>query len=378
MHILILSCNTGGGHNSAAAAVAESLADRGHSCERVDFLALAGKNISDAVSGAYISMVQKVPAVFGMTYGMGRAVSTAEHAFGIHSPVYSACALVIPELEKYIRIHPCDAIVAPHTFPALAITEMKRRGIQLPLTIAVATDYTCTPFFEEEDCDYTMVPSKLCIDEFARRGIPRNKLIPFGIPVSAGFRRKCGRLKSCTMVDLDPDKRWILIMGGSMGAGHIQQLTSDLLHLTDSSIHIAVICGSNKKLYNRMLRKFARRPRVKIIAVTNMVARFMEACDILYTKPGGITSTEAAVMGIPIVHMKPIPGCESRNRRMFMDNGMSISARSVMMQALKGCRLLDKPKERANMIRSQRQQIAADSALKIASFIEAHARRKNL
>ena len=43
MHILILSCNMGGGHNSAGRAVAEELRRRGHTADVVDFLALAGK-----------------------------------------------------------------------------------------------------------------------------------------------------------------------------------------------------------------------------------------------------------------------------------------------------------------------------------------------
>lgn len=38
----------------------------------------------------------------------------------------------------------------------------------------------------------------------------------------------------------------------------------------------------------------------------------MAAADVLFTKPGGLTTTEAAVKGIPIVHTRPIPGCETK------------------------------------------------------------------
>ena len=87
MHILVLSCNTGGGHNSAGSAVIECLAAHGHTGQRVDFLALAGQKVSDAVSNTYIEVVKKAPAVFGVTYQVGRAVSTAEHKLGVRSPV---------------------------------------------------------------------------------------------------------------------------------------------------------------------------------------------------------------------------------------------------------------------------------------------------
>lgn len=370
MHILVLSCNTGGGHNSAGSAVVESLTARGHTGERVDFLALAGQRVSSIVSGTYVGVVKKAPAVFGVTYQVGRAVSSAEHILGVRSPVYAACAQVIPSLERYLKEHPCDAIVAPHTFPALALTEMKRRGMALPLTVAVATDYTCTPFFEEEDCDYTLVPSELCLEEFCRRGISREKLVPLGIPVSEGFQHRVGREEACRMLDLDPGKRWVLLMGGSMGAGHISQLARYLLLLTPDDVHLAVICGSNSKLLRSVSRKFENTGRVKPIGFTDQVARYLEVCELLYTKPGGITSTEGAVMGVPMIHMRPIPGCETRNRQMFTRSGMSVSARSILAQAVKGRKLLEDPQRCSRMVSAQRRQIVAGSAGRVVDLLE--------
>jgi processive 1,2-diacylglycerol beta-glucosyltransferase len=238
--------------------------------------------------------------------------------------------------------------------------------------VAVATDYTCTPFFEETDCDYVLIPSTLCADDFARRGIAREKLVPLGIPVSAGFQHRVGKKESRQMLELDQSCRWVLIMGGSMGAGHIQQLTQCLLYVTDETVRLAVICGSNEKLYRTMLRRFRGKERVKVIGYTDQVARYMEACDLLYTKPGGITSTEGAVMGVPMVHMKPIPGCETRNRQLFTTCGMSVSARGVLGQAVKGKRLLSDPKRQKQMVKAQRAQMTKDSASQIVAFLEKH------
>lgn len=370
MRVLILSCNTGGGHNSAGSAVVECLRSRGHWAERVDFLALAGEKVSEVVSGAYVGMVKTMPAMFGVTYGVGRAVSNADQWLGVHSPVYTACAQVIPGLEAYLKEHPCDAVVAPHMFPAMALTEMKRRGMDLPLTVAIATDYTCTPFFEEQDCDYTLVPSALCIDEFVRRGLPRERLVPLGIPVSEGFQHRLGREESCRQVGLDPGFPWVLVMGGSMGAGHISTLLWFLLRLLPEEVHLVAICGSNEKLREELERRYGGEDRAVIVGQTDQVARYMEACCLLYTKPGGITSTEGAVMGVPMVHMKPIPGCETRNLQLFTESGMSVSAKSVLAQAMKGKELLEDPERCARMVDAQRQQIAPDAAAKLADFLE--------
>jgi len=370
MHALVLSCNTGGGHNAAGSAIVEALEARGHTGERVDFLGLATEKVSQLVSGAYVGMVKNVPAMFGVTYQVGRAVSSAEHVLGWRSPVYLACAQIVPELEQYLKSHPCDAVVAPHLFPALALTEMRRRGLPAPLTAAVATDYTCIPFFEEQDCDYTCIPGEMCAEEFIRRGFSREKLVPLGIPVSGAFSRRVGRLESRRELGLAEDGRRVLVMGGSMGAGHIAQLTRCLLYLTPDDVSLTVICGSDEKLRRTLERKYLGENRVEVVGQTGQVARYMEASDLLYTKPGGLTSTEGAVMGVPMVHMKPIPGCESRNRELFTKCGMSVSARGVLGQAVKGLRLLNDPERCRTMCAAQRKQIVTGAAERLVCFLE--------
>ncbi len=54
MKILILSCNTGEGHNSAGKAVMEAALLRGHEVEFMDLMLLGGKTVSHMVGGAYI------------------------------------------------------------------------------------------------------------------------------------------------------------------------------------------------------------------------------------------------------------------------------------------------------------------------------------
>ena len=296
MNVLILSCNTGGGHNAAASAIAERLRRRGHTAEQVDFLSLGGKKVSDAASGIYVEMVKRAPALFGVVYGLGDLVSAADRVLGLRSPVYAANAAVVPALAKYLAEHLCDAVVATHMFPAMALTEMKRRGMALPLTAAVATDYSCIPFFGEADCDYLLLSSALCREEFVRRGFAPEKIVALGIPVSESFRERVGRDEARRQLGLSTQNRWVLVMGGSMGAGQINLLTRCLLRRMEPDVNLIVICGSNVRLQKTLDRQYRNDPRVRIVGYTDQVARYMEASDLLYTKPGGITSTEGAVM----------------------------------------------------------------------------------
>ena len=75
MNILILSCNTGGGHNAAANALAEEIRSHGDTATVLDYFCLADSRISHTVGNVYVEIVKKVPALFGFIYQLGMFVS---------------------------------------------------------------------------------------------------------------------------------------------------------------------------------------------------------------------------------------------------------------------------------------------------------------
>ena len=83
----------------------------------------------------------------------------------------------------------------PHLYPSETLTYMKRQGTELPPMIAVMTDYTCIPFWEETRCDAYIVAHEEMVKACVKRGIPEEKLIPAGIPVSSRFSRKADKQK---------------------------------------------------------------------------------------------------------------------------------------------------------------------------------------
>ena len=144
MKALILSCNTGGGHNSAARAIAEEMQERGDEAYVLDYLCLAGEGVSRLVGDGYVQIVKKTPRLFGLFYKLGMVASRLLKK----SPVYYINGRMAKYLDGYLREHPVDVLIMPHLYPAETITYMKRKGMKLPLTVAVMTDYTCIPFWE--------------------------------------------------------------------------------------------------------------------------------------------------------------------------------------------------------------------------------------
>lgn len=368
MDALILSCGTGGGHNSAGRAIEQELTARGHSVTFLDPYLLSGQRTSAAVSGTYISVAQKAPSLFGAVYALGGAVSRIPG----RSPVYYVNRGMSGILEKYLSEHPCDAIVMPHLFPAEIITNMKRRGMRVPATYFIATDYTCIPFTAETDCDCYIIPAQLLTEEFVSCGIPRERVMPLGIPVRREFAQAGDRDGARARLGLDPEKLYILVAGGSIGAGNLNETVGTLLkHYREA--RIIVVCGSNRALYDGLRRDYGG--KCALLGYTSDIADYMRASDIFISKPGGLSSTEAAVIGTALVHVTPIPGCETRNMAFFSENGMSVPVKKPRSQLRDACDSLLDAAAREKMLECQHGVIPRDSTDRICDLIEANANK---
>lgn len=366
MRVLILSCNTGEGHNAAGHAMAEKIQKKGGEAVFLDVMSLAGERTSRMVGGGYVKLAKDFPNVFGLLYRAGLAVSSRKRK----SPVYYANALMVKRLREYLEQEKFDAILTPHLYPAETLTYLKSKGVSVPPVIAIGTDYTCIPFWEETQCDYYVIPHQDLTEEYVRRGVPREKIKPFGIPVSASFSIQGNRAQERKKRNLPQQVPLYLVMSGSMGFGKIQIFVHRLNWQLKNGEHIIVICGRNEKLRKLLKKQFQNIPSVHIIGFTKHVAEYMDLSDVIFTKPGGLTSTEAAVKRIPIVHTRPIPGCETENLRFFAERGMSVGSRNMKEQIEMGIKLGEDPKEREQMRVSQKEQIKGDAADKIYYLLE--------
>ena len=368
MKVLILSCKTGGGHDAAGFAMKEALEAEGHEAVMFDYLTLAGQKVSQTVGDVYVNTVKNMPHVFGAVYKLGMIISRMTKK----SPVYYVNARMGKYLQKYLEEEKFDALLMPHLYPSETLTYMKRQGVELPFMVAIMTDYTCIPFWEETRCDYYVVPHKDVAEKCRRRGIPEEKLLPVGIPVSEKFIKSADKGKVREHLKLPQDKRLYLLMGGSMGAGDLEKLTIHLGKHIEDTDGIVVICGNNKKIFQKMKKEYQQQKNIYIVGQTKQMSLYMKACDILYTKPGGLTSTEAAVSGIPIVHTSPIPGCETENKKFFVKYGMSIAPRTIEKQVEKGIELLNDLEQTKKMIAAQKTYVNKNAAEEIVELLREH------
>lgn len=367
MKVLILSTGTGEGHNSAGKAVLEQFRKRGIPCEMADVLGFASERAASYGKRIYVWSTVKATKVFKGAYKAGRAITSSRRK----SPVYYANALYAEKLYHYIVDNGYDTIVMPHLFPAEALTYMLRKHGCRPdiRTYFVGTDYTCIPFTEETEADYYFIAHEELTEEYVKKGIAPEKLVPTGIPVSDRFRSLPSREEARESLGMNPEGHCILVMTGSMGYGKIENLVRALVSRMDGGDNVYILGGSNEKLKARLRESYREDPRVRVLDYTDRTAEYLAAADLLFTKPGGLTSTEAAVAGIPLAHTRPIPGCEDCNQAFYNAHGMSLSADSEEKLVEAAMELLSQPKACRQMIERQHQVINGNAARDICDFI---------
>lgn len=370
IRILILSCSTGGGHNAAGRAICEEMEARGVECDFTDALSLAGANLSAKVSKAYVRITTRAPEVFRLLYQAGGVVSR-KNRLKRKSPIYFVNKLYAEKMRAYIQANGYDMVVMPHLFPAETLTVLKQEMYVSIKTVAVATDYTCIPFWEETAPDYFVIPHPDLVEEFASRGIPREKLVPLGIPIGRAFRQTRSREEARLRLGLRAEGTIYLFMTGSMGFGRLDQWVRAVL-CRDPEGEVLVLCGSNEAMRRKLQEKFAGCP-AQFLSYTQDVADYMAACDVLLTKPGGLTTTEAAAMGVPLVHTSPIPGCETMNADFFARHGMSVVAEDADTAAGRAMQLAHDAARRSQMLARQKEHIHRDACEEICDFICAFA-----
>lgn len=155
------------------------------------------------------------------------------------------------------------------------------------------------------------------------------------------------------------------MMTGSMGCGPMERITELLANSLPPEYDVTVACSSNRQLLRRMERRFADKPNIHIRGFISNVSVLMDSADLFLTKPGGISTTEAMVKGLPMVLVNVVGGCETPNLNFFVSHGGAATAGTPEDIAALCRELLENDEERLIMRQSllAMKQIPAAQAI---------------
>jgi processive 1,2-diacylglycerol beta-glucosyltransferase len=294
--VLLLSASTGGGHNSAAKAIKDSLEKLDCEVSVVDTLKFVSPVLDKIVSSGYEKSAKYVPKTYGAIYKISSGKINKEELDVFVRRVLGRKILRLIEDTKP------DAIIGTHPFPVMALMKFKEQGtLDIPV-ISILTDYSIHPAHVQKYIDAYIAGDEDIGYLLRNAGVEKEKIYPLGIPISSNFLStdRVSIVKSQLGLE---DKFTVLLMGGSFGAGNMKDCFLDLIK-SKYNFQIVVVTGRDVSLKDKLQRladDIKTDKNVKILGFTKDMPELLTIADVLVSKPGGLTTTEAIIKQIPLV-----------------------------------------------------------------------------
>ena len=386
--VLIMSASTGGGHNRAARAIKEELESRtidnmSIECEIVDSLKLVNNTMDKVISRGYEKSALYTPKAYGSVYRFSETTIASKNEFKTN-PLTS---LMARKFKHLLNESTPDLIIGTHPFPMIALSTLKKNNnihslsrsesfykstkVDIPPMISVLTDYTTHSTWIQNEIDYYIVGHEYVKELLVYEGVDSEKVKAFGIPVEKSFLSHRDRETVLTELGLSPEKLTVLLMGGSFGAGNIKETLEDLIAI-DRDFQILVITGRNEHLkdkLSKMLDSTIHNKNICLLGYTNKMNDILASIDVLISKPGGLTTTEALLNDVPMIVPYFIPGQEEENLDFLTNCGASLRTTKKYILPVLLKVLIDDPSRLDNLRKNIKSIRKFDSAVNISNLV---------
>ena len=331
MRILIAYAYAGVGHKKAALAIEKALS--GHSgveVKNVDILDYSNDFFKASYPGVYLFLINKTPALWGLFYYLLDSRPVDFFAAPLRRFIHR---LNCKKFIEFIKAENPDVVVSTHFMPSEIVSGLKDRGEFKGKLVNVVTDFIAHSFWMARSSDYFIGAIQRTRKDLLSRGVPEEKIRIMGIPCDPVFSISKGRENLINKLGIEPGFFNVLIMSGGFGAGPIKEIVAEINNLepdTRDKMQLISICGKNELLFHE-LSKMAQSLKVRLNAFgyMNNVDEFMEVSDIIVTKPGGLTISEALTKTLPMIIVQPILGQETRNCNILTGYGTAVKARNT-------------------------------------------------
>ena len=318
MKILLLTCSSGEGHNSAAIAIYDEALREGHEAEIAFSNHLGEPKRPSAFDKFYNSLITHAPSLFGVIYNLGLAANKVLFP----NIIYCVNRFNIKKLYHYIVDNKFDAVICTHPFMMSKMTAIRKKYRLFVPSFGVLTDYTYIPFINNSKMDKYFIAHADLRPQLIGWKIPIDKQCVTGMPTKQEFSQNVNKDEIRKKLNLPQDKKIILVVGGAVGCRNIYGVCKYFKKLKKDDIFIYVVTGHNDKMFRKITNKYVEYNIIPI-RFTPKIYDWVKASDVVITKPGGLSSSEIGVANVPIVHLKAKWGCEAKNAKFFSTRGMS-------------------------------------------------------
>lgn len=341
---LFLFSDTGGGHRASAQAVKnefERLYGKAASVEMVDVFMEMQRWPFDRFPAWYPAAVSLNAVPWRITY---RLTDTLPRVKTLSYLVWPYAA---KPLCRLLRDHPADVVVSFHGIPNVALLLARRRlALRNPFAIVALDLVTVHAGWFTPGADAYLVPTPAAKTRALRCGVAPERIEVVGMPTRRCFleARTLAREAARDQLGLPQDKPLVLIVGGGEGMGPLIPVVQALAARRPDA-HLVAIAGRNRALQAQLCALDLPVP-VQVEGFVANIEVWMRAADILVTKAGPNTLSEAFIAGLPLVLYTALPGQESGNVDHVVEHRAGVWAPQPQSAARAVMELLANPEQR--------------------------------
>lgn len=326
--IIVLHSTAGMGHKKAAMAIFDALKTKEADIEFeiIDLMEYAGKFYRFLYLNFYVFLMTRAKWLWGAMYYFSNNPIVDALTRGMRGILdVRGCGKLV---DLLVEKNP-DAIIATHFFLPNTAKIFKKNNKLVSKMFTVITDYGPHSFWLSDYIDKFFVGSEFALKEVLKRGVPMEKLDVSGIPTGDEFRKDFDKDNLCKVYNLDKTKKTIFLMSGGFGVGPIEKILLSL-NSCKASIQVITVCGHNKDVYDdvELLKEKLEYP-VILFGFTDKVAELMLVSDLMVSKAGGISVTEALDSRLPMILFASMPGQETWNEHFLLGSGAAERAAKV-------------------------------------------------
>ena len=340
MRILIATITAGGGHLAAAAALEEAwkAARPNDVLERIDLLKFFSPLHRKIHSEGYLTLVERAPELWGMVFAktdnpkVARTLNKLKRAFPSNSR---------QKFERHVKHFKPDVVLCTHYLPLelLGAPASRRHGQNKklagetpalpggPFVVSVITDFEAHALWMDSCVDLYCVAAEETKARLVARGADAKNIVATGIPIAAKFSAKVDTKAVRKQYGLRDDQRVLLVLSGGFGMGPVGEILEEL-DKVPAEFQTVVVTGRNEEMRRDLAAQDRKHP-THILGFASNMHELMSVADLVITKPGGLTSSEALAMGKPLFILNPIPGQEAANSDFLLERGAAAKVNRV-------------------------------------------------
>jgi processive 1,2-diacylglycerol beta-glucosyltransferase len=319
MRVLIATVTAGAGHLQAATALESAWKslypdDQVQKVDLLDFVSRIQRKI--CIDG-YVQLVEHAPELWSLVFKKTDNLERLQQWSGFRRQfAQQTNRRFIQHLQEFQP----DVVICPHFMPLEILGGLRSTTPgPHPFTVCVVTDFEAHAFWIEPVVDLYCVAAQETKASLEARGVPPERVAATGIPVGPKFATPSDPEAVRLRYGLREDQPVILVLGGGFGMGPVAEILEAIDPIA-RPIQIIVVAGRNEALRREVAGTLHRQPITTQGFVTNM-NDLMSVSELIITKPGGMTASEALGLGKPLFIYSPIPGQEAANSDFLLEHG---------------------------------------------------------